>query len=492
MALLTGHGIGSSSVRRCLFLLFGAAGLSVATDTVSAAEFPTGVSSDIVFQKTFDPVFVDKGGTSTLGFVILNEGEENVTGLAFDDVLPSAITVASTPALLNTCGGTVDAAPLSGSITLTGGSLAGGGVCVIEVDVTSSTAGSHLNVTNNINWDGGSGGVATDELNVSPDPLALTKAFGPDTIEPGDVTSLMLEIANSDIVGALAVAFTDNLPADVVVASPPSAVNGCGGTLTAVEGAATIRLSGGEVAAQSTCQISVAVTSSTIGNHLNEIPFVTSTFGDGPGASAVLNVVEELPAQEADLSISKDDAPDPVSPGSNLTYTLEVSNAGPSTAAGVVVTDILPAGSTLVSTSGCAGDPNGVPDCALGDLAPGDTATYTIIVTVDSSAAGALTNTATVSAATADPDTTDNSASTTTELAGPDTTDNTTSTSSTSSTSSTTEPTDGGTGPVSPPVDPPVLPSTGAESPWIALVGVATVLVGAVLLGLVGRRRSPS
>src|SRR5207247_1965583 len=55
---------------------------------------------------------------------------------------------------------------------------------------------------------------------------------------------------------------------------------------------------------------------------------------------------------QADLSITKTDNPDPVNAGATLTYTVTVSNGGPSTAANVQVTDNLPAGVTFQSASG--------------------------------------------------------------------------------------------------------------------------------------------
>jgi uncharacterized repeat protein (TIGR01451 family) len=105
---------------------------------------------------------------------------------------------------------------------------------------------------------------------------------------------------------------------------------------------------------------------------------------------------------QADLSITKTDSDDPVLAGNNLTYTVTVSNAGPSDAQNVVVTDTLPAGVTFVSTNGCAEDPNGVPTCGLGNIAAGGSAQYTITVTVDSSTTGTITNSATVASDTTD------------------------------------------------------------------------------------------
>lgn len=89
--------------------------------------------------------------------------------------------------------------------------------------------------------------------------------------------------------------------------------------------------------------------------------------------------------QVADLQVVKTASPDPVQIGQNLTYTLTVSNSGPSAATGVVVTDNLPSGVTHISTTpsqgGCS-DPGGVV-CELGNIANGGSATVTIVVTVN-------------------------------------------------------------------------------------------------------------
>jgi len=101
----------------------------------------------------------------------------------------------------------------------------------------------------------------------------------------------------------------------------------------------------------------------------------------------------------ADLSITKSDNIDPVEVGTNLSYTITVTNNGPITTQGVVVTDTLPFDVSFVSTTGCDEDPNGVSTCSLGDIASGDSAQYTIEVSVDNPF-GIITNTATVSSQT--------------------------------------------------------------------------------------------
>jgi uncharacterized repeat protein (TIGR01451 family)/CSLREA domain-containing protein len=119
-------------------------------------------------------------------------------------------------------------------------------------------------------------------------------------------------------------------------------------------------------------------------------------------------------AEQADLEISKADSPDPVTVGDNLTYTITVTNNGPDAATNVVVTDTLPSGVTFVSASpGCV-HAAGVVTCNLGTIAVGDSVTITIVVTV--TAPGTISNTATVTSDTLDPNTANNSDAEPTEV----------------------------------------------------------------------------
>jgi uncharacterized repeat protein (TIGR01451 family) len=119
-------------------------------------------------------------------------------------------------------------------------------------------------------------------------------------------------------------------------------------------------------------------------------------------------------AEQADLEISKADSPDPVTVGDNLTYTITVTNNGPDAAANVVVTDTLPSGVTFVSASpGCV-HAAGVVTCNLGNIPAGGSVTITIVVTV--TAPGTISNTATVTSDTLDPNTANNSDAEPTEV----------------------------------------------------------------------------
>ena len=111
----------------------------------------------------------------------------------------------------------------------------------------------------------------------------------------------------------------------------------------------------------------------------------------------------------ADLSVVKSDSPDPVSVGSNLTYTVAVTNNGPDSTANVRMTDRLPAGVTFVSataTQGSCTQSAGKVSCTLGTLANGGSAKATIIVRP--TAVGSIRNSASVTGSVADPNTANN------------------------------------------------------------------------------------
>src|SRR6185436_7455536 len=106
-------------------------------------------------------------------------------------------------------------------------------------------------------------------------------------------------------------------------------------------------------------------------------------------------------------SVTKTDSPDPVNAGANLTYSITVTNAGPSSAASASWSDTLPAGTTFVSVSPVAGwscATGATVSCSNPSFAPGS-AVFTLTVAVGSTVANGtvLTNTATVTSSTTDP-----------------------------------------------------------------------------------------
>lgn len=111
----------------------------------------------------------------------------------------------------------------------------------------------------------------------------------------------------------------------------------------------------------------------------------------------------------ADLSVTVSASSSSVTTGSSVTYTLTVSNAGPTSASGVTVTDDLPAALTFVScastgTGTCGSSGNHV-TVTFPSLASGASQTITLVATLGCALANgaAVSNAATVSSATADP-----------------------------------------------------------------------------------------
>jgi uncharacterized repeat protein (TIGR01451 family) len=139
-------------------------------------------------------------------------------------------------------------------------------------------------------------------------------------------------------------------------------------------------------------------------------PEVDQRGGDRPPAGGSAGDTRDIGAYEAnslaDLAVeAKSAAPDPATVGQPLTYSIVVRNNGPDKVNGVTLSDPLPAGTQLVSAD----------SFALATLEPG--AVRTVKVVVRPTAAGSLTNTATIGAAgITDPKSANNSATATTPV----------------------------------------------------------------------------
>ncbi len=158
------------------------------------------------------------------------------------------------------------------------------------------------------------------------------------------------------------------------------------------------------------------------GDYNNEAHVSTDSTDPNLANNQAVDGLTVLPV--ADLALTQSDVPDPVTAGTRLTYTLSITNQGPSTATNVVVEDVLPAEVSAVSVSGSGGaachfgvpgDPVRPTVCAYGSLAPSSTATMIIVVTVDPGIARVLHNDARVHSDVLDPNNSNN-------LAGEDTT----------------------------------------------------------------------
>ncbi|MCB9297735.1 MAG: DUF11 domain-containing protein [Lewinellaceae bacterium] len=253
----------------------------------------TAITTPPGFAKAFSPNIIGSGGVSTLTFTIDNTANPvAANSLSFVDNLPAAITIASPLNVSSTCpGATLTAVPGTSLISYSSSALVGGVSCTLQIDVTSSTAGIHVNTTGDLTSSLGNSGTASDMLTVEPPPT-FAKAFSPDQIFVGNPSTLVFTIDNSaSTLPATGLNFSDFLPAGMAVAAAPAASTTCtGGALTAPAGSGTISYIGGTVAAGASCTVQVDVTSSTAGMYVNTTGDLTSSLGNSGTAGDLLYV----------------------------------------------------------------------------------------------------------------------------------------------------------------------------------------------------------
>jgi uncharacterized repeat protein (TIGR01451 family) len=131
------------------------------------------------------------------------------------------------------------------------------------------------------------------------------------------------------------------------------------------------------------------------------------------GAVAASLLTSAAFAQDADLAVSATDSPDPVTAGSNITFSAFLTNAGPSTATNVQLQTALPPGTTFVSLTSEAGftcttpsvGANGTVTCSNPGLGAVGMALFTLVTQVGAGVANGtmIETTFTASATSPDP-----------------------------------------------------------------------------------------
>jgi len=353
-------------------------------------------TADLVLSKTDSPDPVIAGGSLQYLVTVLNNGPSTAENVVVTDTLPAGVTFVSTagcaedPAGVPTC--TLGSIPASTSPGF-----------IITVAVDPTTAGSLVNnaavfsTTAEANPGQEAASATTTVMAEADISVAMT-----DTVDPviaGENLGYTIMVANGGLSDDPAtVTVTDTLPAGVSYVS----ATGAGWTCGEAAGIVTCTRAGLAVGPAPDIDVVVLVDPETRGSLSNTVTVSSPTTDPNAGNdSATEGTTVDA---EADLGLTKTASASPLPPGDPLVYTLTVTNVGPSSATDVVVTDTLPAGVTLDSTSGCAEDPNAVPVCTLGAIAVGGSAQYTITVTIDPSPPPSITNTATTTGVEFDPD----------------------------------------------------------------------------------------
>jgi len=104
------------------------------------------------FSQVFTPNSIGPGSASRLTYTITNGAATPALDLAFTNVLPAGMTIASAPDVLTDCINAVVTAPAGGStVTFSNGRLGGNGTsCFLALNVTSSTFGTAMNITGDL------------------------------------------------------------------------------------------------------------------------------------------------------------------------------------------------------------------------------------------------------------------------------------------------------------------------------------------------------
>ena len=353
------------------------------------------------------------GGVAVLTFTITNPNTNApmgpLTGVEFSDTFPTGMTVANAPVPAQ-CGGAVTASVGANSISFSGGTILPSSSCTISVDVTLAASGIYNNTSGKVSsTNGGTGPTSNTATLTAIAPPTIAKAFSPTSIvvydgslTPNvDVSTLTFTLTNGNSSQLTGVGFTDNFLTGLQAASLPN--SSCGG-FTTLGGNTSLTLSGGSLAAGSTCTITVDVIATSAGTFPNTTTAVTSNEG-GTGATSNTAILTSNPV--ADLSLTKTSNDADVDPGELITYTIVVTNNGPSDVTGATVADSIPSSLTgatwtcvaagSASSASCTTNHSGnINDTVNISAGAGNSVAYTVSATVSTTATNDVINSATV------------------------------------------------------------------------------------------------
>jgi large repetitive protein len=371
-------------------------------------------AADLSVSKSVDNPSPTNGAPVSYTVIVRNTGPIAATNVLVVDPIPGGFTFASaTPSIgaydVATGRWTVGTLASNTTATLTiSGTYVANGATVVN----TATATSDLPDPNPAD---NTGSIAIPATRAD---LSLTKTSSTATPQFGQNVTFTVTLANAGPDAASAVVVRDALPTGLELVSATPSVGGYDAT--------TGRWNVATLAANANATLSVVARVNTVQPVTNTAEVVSSGTFDPNSTPNNNNAAENdqasaaLTPQAADLSITKTvDNPTPPN-GATITYTITVTNAGPSAATGTNVTDQLPAGLTFVSSTASSG----AYDAATGVWTVGTinaNANATLAIRATYSATGnALTNLASVTSNVADPLATNNVAQVSTPNAGPD------------------------------------------------------------------------
>jgi uncharacterized repeat protein (TIGR01451 family) len=282
---------------------------------------------------------------------------------------------------------------------------------IIAEATSASVAYNTVTITHSDVWDPNSkNNQARTPTNPQQADLSLTKTVDNARPEVNDQVTFTLTLENLGPTAAQSVQVADQLPAGLqfVSANPPGNYNASTGVWTIGVLAAS---------AKETLDITARVLEPAGGTgpvsaSTNTGTATSTTVDPNPGNNTDSATVTPL---QADLAVAKTASSSQPQIGTTFTYTIEVSNLGPDTATNASVTDLLPTGVTYVSHHESVGlYVPGTGIWTIGTVTTADRPVLTITARVTTgNSGGPVTNTATVTSGTWDPDRTNNTSTVT-------------------------------------------------------------------------------
>jgi uncharacterized repeat protein (TIGR01451 family) len=350
-----------------------------------------------VISKAFGAASIPLNGSTSLTFTIQNNNTTTtLTGVAFSDTFPAGLAIASPNGLTGSCGaGTITATAGSGTVSLSGATLAASGSCTFAVNVTGTAGGTQINTTGNVtSTEGGTGGTASASITVLAPDLTIASTHTGNFRQGQPGASYTLTATNSGSAPTSGtVTVVDTLPSSLTA----TAISGTGwtcvlGTLTCTR-ADALAISGSYAA--------ITVTVNVANNAPSSVTNTATVSGGGETNTANGTATDPTTViQVADLTVTKSHTGTLIQELTGA-YTITVNNVGAGPTVGTVtLTDTLPTGLTATAVSGTGWTCTlGTLTCTRSDvLANGSSyPAITLNVTVAGNAPATLTNTATVS-----------------------------------------------------------------------------------------------
>ena len=341
-------------------------------------------SADLSITKTGSTTTAGNGDSVDYTIQVTNLGPSDAADAVVTDPLPSDL--AYTAGSCTTPVGNCDYA--DGELTFSLGTLTPGQTVTLGYTAVVSEIAPDEQLVNtaSVTHDGTdpvtSNNEASYTLNIdAAADVSVTKTATPVPAVAGGTVSFTLRVHNTGPGTSENLELSDDVPSVVDVTSvTPSAGDCSSGTSNAVRCTLDELAEGADWTVTIVGTLDAATPAGTIANT------ATVTAEDDPTASNNRATVIVPTVARADLTLTKT-APATVTAGDQLTYSLRLTNAGPSAATSTTVVDILPPGTTFVSASDADCTPQAaaprVVVCTLGTVAPDASQTFSITVRVD-------------------------------------------------------------------------------------------------------------